>query len=517
MKNQCSLTDARPPPIALVSAQLLAGIIIFASVLSFPSLAADPGLGWHLAAGQFIFENRHLPSADPFLWPPSENIWILNQWGAELIGYGIFALGGWGLIHVCSFLVIWGAHILIPLALLKTTPFRAAPLIFGLLGVIILGSPQWLIRPQLLSFLYFGITVYACRKWLTGQLGSLPFCALSMALFTLWANSHPGFLVGFIAFAAVGLDLLVRKDVRRLLQTISIAGAAMLASLINPYGVHLHLSALDLARDPYFTNLMNEWLPISESSSLSWRFFGVSLLAALGALGHFLRRRTISPSDARIFDWVLLGLLFVLTLEHRRMLAFFAIAATIPLAYSFDSLLPVRHIKTEIDGPRRSTPELVSCVLLCSLIVISLLLVARSWPWSTKEEFRLTGFSTYFPVEDIAKISYATSTKPDAQPLHVFNNPNWGGLITWAYWPHATTFVDDRNELNGRNRYERYYSAVRMEEDSLSWISEQHFDILALPVNSELAKHLSAKQSEDPPIFREISRSEEAVIYRRAP
>ncbi len=47
--------------------------------------ANDPGVGWHLATGDYILKNFSIPFIDPFLGGQEGRAWICDQWLADLI------------------------------------------------------------------------------------------------------------------------------------------------------------------------------------------------------------------------------------------------------------------------------------------------------------------------------------------------------------------------------------------------------------------------------------------------
>lgn len=51
------------------------------------------------------------------------------------------------------------------------------------------------------------------------------------------------------------------------------------------------------------------------------------------------------------------------------------------------------------------------------------------------------------------------------EPAPVFHSPDVGGYLTWMGYPEVKPFIDDRNQLLGRERYEEYFQVVRGENN----------------------------------------------------
>src|SRR5262249_39539279 len=45
----------------------------------------------------------------------------------------------------------------------------------------------------------------------------------------------------------------------------------------------------------------------------------------------------------------------------------------------------------------------------------------------------------------------------------VFHSYNWGGYVTWHGWPRVKNWIDDRNEVQGRERIEENFRTVAAE------------------------------------------------------
>src|SRR3989338_8770119 len=58
---------------------------------------------WHLSIGRLIWETKHIPFQDPFVYGPANNHFISTEWLAGLIFYGVvkaFGLNGLTLLRL---------------------------------------------------------------------------------------------------------------------------------------------------------------------------------------------------------------------------------------------------------------------------------------------------------------------------------------------------------------------------------------------------------------------------------
>jgi len=71
---------------------LLVFIAVFTMAVRVP---ADSDTWWHLASGRYMVQEGRVPVTDPFSHTRSGMPWIDHGWLAQLLLYGVFALGEW--------------------------------------------------------------------------------------------------------------------------------------------------------------------------------------------------------------------------------------------------------------------------------------------------------------------------------------------------------------------------------------------------------------------------------------
>ena len=229
---------------------LVTAVVAAASVLASQQLY-DPDVWWHLRSGQWILENRRLPTLDPFTFASADRQWIDLHWGFQIPLALAYQYGGVaGMILLAS--VSCGVTLLIAMTARKRdwpTWVVAAAWVPALLAMSTRLPP----RPEVfsLAFLaaYMAVLLRCDRR--PAFIWALP------AIQVLWVNSHGLFILGPIILGAYLADGAVRTLRCRLAAGdsfdrtafhwwthIGLASATVVAAcLINPYGLR---SALPL-------------------------------------------------------------------------------------------------------------------------------------------------------------------------------------------------------------------------------------------------------------------------------
>jgi len=103
-------------------------------------------------------------------------------------------------------------------------------------------------------------------------------------------------------------------------------------------------------------------------------------------------------------------------------------------------------------------------------------------------------------------------TRADQHGGVVFHSYNWGGYVTWHGWPRVKNWIDDRNEVQGRERIEENFHVVAAEPGWESVLDRNRVRFVCVerwtPLAGALAKH---------PNWSESYRDETAVVFVRQP
>jgi hypothetical protein len=372
-------------------------------------------------------------------------------------------------------------------------------------------------RPNLVTILFTLIAARVVVLFHEGRLSRRATLWL-LPLFAIWANTHGGFLAGFIvvgialvtegAIAIGSLDPVTRQSARdRAVHLALLTAGLFLATLINPYGIYLYRHALGLLGDDYFMKLHLEWKSPDFRSAGAMRY--ELLLLLFPFVLAVTRRRTTLLELALSIGWLHLAL------TGFRYVALWAVIA-VPVMARASMEIPYLH---ELAQRWKLTAEEGSLYFTR---------IGRApWLWSLLFALGVFGWayanqgSVIHPQQKIVAtdaldefIAHAHDWQeryPDRRPV-LFHSYDWGGYLTWKGWPELLNWVDDRNEVQGRARVEEYMSIINARpgwEEKLKGV-----DLLCIGAGEPLAQRLA----EQPRTWRKIERQKPddiAVIYER--
>ncbi|MHB0997250.1 MAG: hypothetical protein ACYC2I_12845 [Elusimicrobiales bacterium] len=308
---------------------LWAGAVIALGALAMPVL--NPDLWWHLSAGKYIVTNLRLPAADFLSWTEGGAPWTDFEWLAQIVYYGVYALGGKAGFFLLKMAVL-GATLPVYYSILKLNGLRGAAF-FALpaWGLALMANSD--LRPENFSVLFFALLLLKLETArLKGGWRASPGNLAGLALFfALWANLHAGFPYGLLLLAAYCTgNFLERKawpaaaEQPGLLPPVFLA-AALAGTLLNPWGYKIYSILLAHAADSgALARYLAEWAPPSLANAWHWPFMAF-LLAAFGLLLlRFLRERRLPPAH-----FFVLAVLAFEAGRHTRHIVFFCMAAAV--------------------------------------------------------------------------------------------------------------------------------------------------------------------------------------------
>lgn len=239
----------------------LLAVLIFVSLLYLLRPINDFDFFWHLKTGEIIWQDKSLPATDPFSFTTPatltsrQHFILTSYWASQVIYYFIYAAAGMnGIVLLRGALA--GLIIIMLLSLRRGD--RTVTLGLGLLSLVIFFELYPLERPQVFSFLFFGLLIHLLNRIKTariredqqGRPGSftefavlaLPLCLLML----VWSNMHGGHLIGqatIVFYLTIEGSKFAHKSLRPvgkkaylLLIAAGIAGLSF--SLINPNSYH---------------------------------------------------------------------------------------------------------------------------------------------------------------------------------------------------------------------------------------------------------------------------------------
>ena len=222
-----------------------------------------------LRIGQEIIKIGSIPTTEFMTFTQFNQPAIYLYWLPSLFFYGVYNLGGATLTSLVSLICISCFYFELWLCLRE---FKTSPLTSGFVLLItgVVGINNLMIRPQLLSYPLFGLTLLTIIRWQKGDnrlLWFLPLIAL------LWANFHGSFILLFFLLIPA---LLFGTGSRKYL--LIATGIAFLLTFINPYGPELWVKMFMMVNKESITLFSAEWQPLLNKGWQANIFFATLLV-----------------------------------------------------------------------------------------------------------------------------------------------------------------------------------------------------------------------------------------------
>jgi len=276
---------------------VLVWVCMSAGAAGWEGLLADADIGWHIRTGEWILDHHAVPYHDLYSFSKAGAAWYAWEWGSDVIFGSLHRLAGLkGVVLLAGVLISMFAW-----TLLRRMVGRGVHLLWAMV-VSLLGvgaaSIHFLARPHLFTLLFLSIAVWMIeldRKQSSAE--SARRLWLLVPLTVVWTNLHGGFLalIAVLGLTAVGIAVeawMGRGDFRTAVRYAALAAACSAASLINPYGYHLHMHVAEYLRSDWIRNTIQEFQsPIFRSENILQ--FEALMLIGLVATGLLFRRRRV--------------------------------------------------------------------------------------------------------------------------------------------------------------------------------------------------------------------------------
>lgn len=491
---------------------LVVALIVFLTARQ--GLLDDPGLGWHLRNIDAMLAQGGWLQVDPFTEPRDgqPRPWFTNQWLGEVpFWLGERWAGLEGIAAVAALLIAFTMRCLYCMLLHDGCPWPIA--IFWISQASMGVSCSWVARPNLFTLLFVLITARVCVLFHEGRCGRRATLWL-LPMFALWANSHGGFLAGFTLLGATlvietALALLSDSEQRagarrRAIHLMLLLIGAFLATLLNPYGLELYRWLFQLLGDPYFMDLHQEWKSPNFHSKGAIRYEWLMLLFPL--LLAVSKRR---PHLVEL-GLCLLWLHFALT-GYRYVPLWVLIAVPLMARASLD--IPwlqeqARRLFPNEEGERWLAVRSRVPWLGTLFAAVFVLVLARG------AEGRLARHQP--DMLPAAALDRFLRIHEEWRHLHgrrpvVFHSYDWGGYLTWHGGPAFRNWIDDRNEVQGREHIQDYFAILETAPGWSEKLDRADVQLICIQRDAPLTFRLAEQSTQ----WRESYRDDWAVIFER--
>ena len=469
------------------------GFIVIFTVLFISIVLSDPDYFWHLSAGQYIWENKALPSVDIFSYTFANKPWVLHEWLFEIILFGIYSVSSG-----------------VGVKLFTATFATATMLVAYATAKRLLGKPYWAFflalifffqiaanispRPQLFTFLMFAIYLRILidfkyfkdvkRLWL------LP------ALMVVWVNSHGGYVAGLVLllmFAACEWLIYLlqpNKDLAqqlRLKKLTTIAAITIAATLLNPYFVDHLIYPFTVMNMEASQNLITEWRS-PDFHTFRWKFFLLMVFGALTAAIYSEKRPDFTELVLSVF---FISAAFI-SVRH---------APISVLGILFLSAVTLQHVPFA---------RIFSCIKLCHFVEYYRRLVGKGGDLGKTEylfnwlllAITLSGCLLYYPIFHSKDVDKMNKTVPVKAVQFIsdagikgrsFSVYHYGGYLINQFYPEQLVFIDGRADLYGDKFIQEYLEIAAANAGWKDKLEKYQIDYAIIEHKSALVELLQTK------------------------
>jgi hypothetical protein len=268
----------------------------------------DHDIWWHLASGRYMAAHPGIPHQDIFSWTCPGSAWVDNYWLYQRLVYGLYAGGGYSLLIVykalMAVLIFWPVYLRFRRRGVPTE-LTAAGVWLTFWGSRLIHT-GWSERASLMTLL--GVA------WLLWHLEEVhekhkPTKSLWIwvGVFILWANIHPGFLLGLAITGLFAASEILSGSSHRI-QWIGWIVVCSIATLATPYGVTTfhtlsaglaHVSSIMEWRSTPWRNMEIYWITLSVfwasqllvrrgKELLRWPFIFIAIGLSVASVRHVL-------------------------------------------------------------------------------------------------------------------------------------------------------------------------------------------------------------------------------------
>ena len=443
---------------------------IFIFILHTPPLDSSD-VWWHLNTGRWIWANGGMPADDPFLFssvsPLGEKASLILRGYplSQLLFFGFYNLAGayalvalQGLLLTLFYGLLWNR-----LRQLKLHPLLASAIV-GLLPILFFRLVE--LRPQWFSFIGALLVMQLIEYILANERKGKPLkkyvLLLLPATMLLWANLHPGYVIGIgLLFVYLLSEWIARKrgvaalpdDAYRRFLTVTIISA--LITFLNPAGISAIWISFTGIFDP-FSEVIDEYLgPLKFFDHYGDKYTGYIIVAVAAA-----------PSLALLFKWR------ELNTAHLLLLVIFLAAGMLSFRFS---LLMVMVILV------------ITCVYYAHAIN-RWLSVAKGIPiillWCLSTGFLANAALTNTclfkspldPAIPSAAADYLVKTRPAG---NIYNHFGAGGYLSWRLYPRKI-YIDQRGL--SWNTHDEYADVMEGNRNYLEVFNKRQIGVAFLPL-----------------------------------
>ncbi|MGH7844359.1 MAG: hypothetical protein ACREQW_04190 [Candidatus Binatia bacterium] len=463
-----------------VSDVLFVGVFASLALASGKRLLGDSSTGFHIRAGELMWESMSILRHDvfSFRFPPLP--WTAHEWLAEVImalihrGFGLT-----GVVVFFAFLIALTYYVLFRMAVKG----RKNIILGVMVVVLVMVSSQihWLARPHAFSFVLTAIWYAILDEYQTGQRNRLFWLP---AIMLLWVNLHGGFMLGFmllglylacnVAGIIFGTASATQESLPKAKRLALVVLACLASALINPAGYEILLFPFRLVGDQFLMDNIMEYASPDFHGTVPFRYLLYLTIAIFG----------ISTMPVTLVELGLILLLTHMALYGVRYIPLFGIIAA-PILVRHGHFILERAKGKWIDAFKALAEKIAVSNALsrphlwaaCGGIGVILYAAAAQVNYQFDPEKK-----------PVAAVEFLKKTNLRG---NMFNSDAFGDYLIYATWPQYRVFVDGRQDMYGPELLREYDAVIRVAPGWDKIVEKYRIEWIFFDADSALSVHLS--------------------------
>ncbi len=471
---------------------LISFIALFAMAVR---TAVDTDMYWHLRTGQYILETRSVPQTDPYSSTVPGTPWVDVYWLAQVLMYVTYGVAGYPGLSLLVAVLVTLAGVFVWKQLSGGVFVRA----FILILVAATSGAVWTARPQMVTLVLTAVVGYLLYLYKWKQIDRLWVLPI---LFVIWANTHGGYIAGFMLIGALlagevlnrmlawlGVTGVVAVDWRRWRKLLIITLVSVFALLINPFTIGTWLLPVKTVNIGVLQDFIQEWQSPNFHELFQQPMIWL-LLLTLMVIGWSGRK--LDATDA-----VTVALFAYITFLARRNIGLFALVCAPVLSRHVEALW--QQSRWSARRLSRGQPILNGVLLLVITAAAMIKVAVPLWPSTLAKAEQ--------EILPLGAINWIEQNRPARE---MFNSYNWGGYLMWRLWPQYPVYADGRTDVYDDVFLREYLRVTQAQDDWQAVLERRKVGFVLIEAGSGLDTALRRESG-----WHEVYRDSLAVIYVR--
>jgi hypothetical protein len=484
--------------------------VVLLIALSFGSLAPrllwDADIGWHIRDGQNLLVTHTIPQVDSFSATRSGQPWYAWEWLYDATIGWIFNRSGLnGVVFVSALVIAATLALVFRFTLRRGGSLPVTVVLFVLCTMA--SSIHFLARPHVVGWLLAVAWVWILDTNSRNDVSNRRLLWLPV-LMLLWANVHGGFVLGFVLLGIyVCADILKwfgcrdveQREAARMRAWMlgAMGGIGFLASLINPYGLRLHIHVYQYLTNRFLMQHINEFRRPDLHGAPAQAFLLMIALAVVGVVAVRGRMRWV--------NWLLIifsigsGMYAARNLPFASMLLMIVSAPLLTRKFESNTRFLAR-----IEDWRARELSLHIPVWSIAVVIFGGLVCIQ--------QGRLLGRQLMHAHFDPSRLPVQAADVIEQQGIRepIFSLDSWGGYFIYRLYPENKVFVDDRHDFYGEPYIRNYLKVIHLESGWEGVLDGWRVNLIVMPSNAKLSDLLRHS-----PTWKVVHGDVTATIFQR--